>query len=247
MEFTFGIITDGTNDIFINEMIESIQKNNIPNYEIIIVGNTQINISDKIKIFYFDENIKPQWITKKKNIVAENALYENIVLLHDYIKLNSDWYEGFLIFGNNFDWCVNKIINKNGTRFRDYTLFPNKIYTNYLKIDYSPVDIVSYFNNNCLLPYDFKNNIKINKYMYISGSYYIIKKAIALKYPLNEDLSAGMAEDLLLTQQLHNNNIIIKCNRFSSVTFLKYKEPVFFEHEMSYSKLQNLIDYCYNH
>jgi cellulose synthase/poly-beta-1,6-N-acetylglucosamine synthase-like glycosyltransferase len=54
MDFTFGIITCGENDTFIEEMIESIIKNNIPNYEIIIVGNTNINETDNIKITYFD-------------------------------------------------------------------------------------------------------------------------------------------------------------------------------------------------
>jgi glycosyltransferase involved in cell wall biosynthesis len=38
MNFTFGIITDGNNEGFIKKTIESIKKQQIPNFEIIIIG-----------------------------------------------------------------------------------------------------------------------------------------------------------------------------------------------------------------
>jgi hypothetical protein len=43
MNFIFGIITAGNNDIILSMVIESIIKQNIPCYEIIIVGNTSIS------------------------------------------------------------------------------------------------------------------------------------------------------------------------------------------------------------
>jgi len=245
MEFTFGIITYGDSDEFINIIIDSIIKNNIQKYEIIIVGNTKIKQSDKIKIIYFDENIKSGWITRKKNIIAKNALYENIVLLHDYVKLDENWYQGFLQFGNDFDFCVTKIVNKNGNRFRDYTLFPLEVY--YLNLFYSPgKDIDDYFNDNCLLPYDFINNIKTNKYLYISGSYYIIKKTIANNFLLDENLVHCRGEDVEYSKRLHNNGIIIKCNKFSTVNLLKYKESSHWEKEINKEYLNKFITYCNN-
>ena len=69
MNFSFGIITNGENDSFIKIIIDSIIINKIPNYEIIIVGNTKIENSENINILYFDEKIKEGWITKKKNII----------------------------------------------------------------------------------------------------------------------------------------------------------------------------------
>ena len=53
MDFTFGIITDGKSDNFIKLIIQSIINNNIPNYEIIIIGNTNIIPNDKIMIFKY--------------------------------------------------------------------------------------------------------------------------------------------------------------------------------------------------
>ena len=128
MEFTFGIITDGINDHFINQTIQSIYNNNIEIYEIIIVGNSNIVQNDKIKVIPFDENIKKSWITKKKNIIAENAKFENIVIMHDYIILENDWYSGFIKWGNNFDICVNRIKNNDGTRYRDYVIARDLMY-----------------------------------------------------------------------------------------------------------------------
>jgi len=242
MEFTFGIITNGYNDDLINKIITSIENNKIPIYEIIIIGNTKIPTNEKVKIFYFNEQIKEGWITRKKNIIAKNAQYENIVFLHDYIEFNSDWYEGFLKFGNNFQFCINKIINVNGNRFRDYSLFPYKV--DYLNIHYSPDDINPYFSENCLLPYDFVNNIKTNKYMYVSGAYYVIKKNIANLFLLNENLVWGKGEDVEFSKRLHNNGIIIQCNKFSSVKLLKHKESIHWEREINPQMLQVYVDHC---
>lgn len=210
MDFTFGIITNNAN---INPIISSIEKLKIPNYEIIIVCNKNNyteyeHISENV--IPFDESIKPNWITRKKNLICQKAKYDNIVLLHDYIELCEDWYTGFIKFGNDFDICVSKILNKNNTRFRDYLMFP----------------MCNNFNKRTFIPYDYPPSMKLSKISYISGSYYIIKKQIALQYPLDEKLIWGQGEDVLLTKQLVNNNIILKCNQYSTVTFLKQKEPV---------------------
>jgi hypothetical protein len=93
MDFTFGIITDGSNDILLEKLIESIIFQNIKTYEIIIVGNTKLTNSNII-IIPFDESVHSSWITRKKNIIASTAKYENIVLLKyihliNHLKFNS--------------------------------------------------------------------------------------------------------------------------------------------------------------
>ena len=65
-------------------------------------------------------------------MIAKEAKYENIVILHDYLKFDQGWYQGQLISGNNFKIRMDKIINYDGTRFRDWCLFwKNK--TNFLE------------------------------------------------------------------------------------------------------------------
>lgn len=224
MDFTFGIVTQGDNEDFLKKLINSIHAQNIPHYEIIIVGNTSI-ADEKICKISFDENIKKGWITKKKNIIYETAKYDNIVLLHDYLILCDKWYEGFLKF-EDFDICVTKIITKNGNRFRDYTLFPYGLGYPY--------------NQRALIPYDYKISSPLSRLMYVSGAYYIIKKSIALKYPLNEKLLWGHGEDAELSKRLIKDNIVIKCNAHSIIQLQKEKHQQDWEHALTPDDIRNL-------
>ena len=117
MDFTFGIITGGNNDDMLNEIISTIENENIPNYEIIIVGSSKIS-KPNVRVIQFNESVKSMWITAKKNLITRESKYENIVYFHDYIKLNEGWYEGQLKAGNDFKVRMDKIINLNGERFR---------------------------------------------------------------------------------------------------------------------------------
>jgi hypothetical protein len=49
MDFTFGIVSNGENRTFINKVIDSIENEKIPNYEIIVVGNVKIERNNTIK------------------------------------------------------------------------------------------------------------------------------------------------------------------------------------------------------
>ena len=225
MDFTFGIITNGENDEFIKIIINSIEEQNIPNYEIIIVGKTNIT-HNFLRNIPFDESIHNGWFTKKKNIIHNESKYDNIVVIHDYICFTKGWYEGFLTFGDNYNFCITKITNKNGRRYRDYTLYP--------------AGLEPHFQNNCLLPYNYNPSNNIRKLLYISGAYYIIKKSIALLYPLNEILLMGYAEDVDLSQRLSTNDIHIVCNPYSTVSFLKYKEQCGWENELTSEQIIQL-------
>ena len=217
IDFTFGIITasvsaSATATANIECIIKSIKQQNIPNYEIIIVGETCVK-GDFIRVIPFDETIKKGWITKKKNSIAQQAKYENIVFLHDYVELCEGWYEGFLNYGNHFKICINPIKNLSGKRFRDFCLFKE------------------FLTTPTLLPYSSKLSPSLSKLAYVSGTYYVVKREIALRFPLDERLSWGQGEDVLFSQALSKNGILFECNPFSTVTLLKEKES--FEREMS--------------
>jgi hypothetical protein len=214
MNFTFGIVTDGDNDNNIDIIISSIENLKIPHYEIIIVGNSNIN-KKNCKVIRFNENIKNKWITRKKNIITENANFENIVYSHDYIRYDENWYSEFLKFGEDFKICTNKILNKDGNRFRDWTLWPDSL-----------TDEFNFLNSReYIIPYEIKH---LSKYMYISGSYWIAKKHIMNEFPLNENLIWGESEDgewSNRVKQKYNFSI----NEYSIVHFLKNKKVSFVE------------------
>lgn len=217
MNFTFGIITYKDNENIISEIVNSIELQNIPNYEIIIVGSCNI-IRKNLKVIPFDESIKPSWITRKKNIITENSKYENIVYLHDYIIFEKGWYEGHLKSGNNFKIRMDKIINPDGSRFRDWVIWPHN--------DNQMDELIGM---DGLIPYDMTH---LSKYMYISGSYWVGKKDIMIKFPLDETLSWGDGEDVEWSKRIRKN-IEFNMNIYSTVKIAKgFKHRVFNEPDL---------------
>ena len=177
LKITFGIITMENTQSYLNDVVASIRAQKIPedSYEIIIVGNCDIDNQSDVKIITFDESQKNMWITKKKNIITAEASYENIVYMHDYLSLSSNWYTKFLEFGIEWDICMNAIKNPDGSRILDWIGLPDdQIY------------------GNVVLPYEYEGSSG----MYIPGYFWIAKKSIMTEYPLNEDFSWGEGEDI---------------------------------------------------
>lgn len=212
MDFTFGIITDGNYDYLINDIINSIEIEKIPNYEIIIVGNSKVNRVNTI-VVPFDEHIKSMWITKKKNIITQKSKYENIVFLHDYIRLCPGWYDGYLKFGNDFKACMNIILNLDDTRYRDWVLWENPV-LNGETIVKRAEHIIPYYIDN------------LSRYMYFSGAYWVAKKEIMEKYPLNEELVWNRGEDIEWSKKYRESHDFVM-NTYSSVKLMKKKDPVY--------------------
>jgi len=209
MDFTFGIITGGGNEQKINKIVDTIEKQNIPNYEILIVGNTNIH-RNNTTVISFDENIKRMWITRKKNIVTENAKYENIVYMHDYIYLLDGWYQGWLQYGDDYEICMNQILNLNGERYRDWSLWAEDI-----------EKILG--SRGFLIPYDMEH---LSKYMYISGAYWVAKKYVMEEFPLDENLGWAQNEDTKWSKQVREK-YNFKMNKNSIVRLMKQKDKVF--------------------
>ncbi len=215
MEFTFGIITSGNNFQQIMKIIESIKNLSIKNYEILIIGgDNTYETEESVRYHPFNDELKKGWITKKKNIITKKAKYENIVYLHDYIIFDKNWYKGFLKFGNEYDIAMNKILNKDKKRFRDWTLWPEN--ENFID------DIVSQ-KLNCLLPY---NEDHLSNYMYISGTYWVAKKKVMEEFPLNEKLLWGEGEDVEWSKRVRQK-YKFKMNKYSTVMCLKQKRNDF--------------------
>lgn len=208
MDVSFGIITDGNSDDRINAIIDSIEILNIPKYEIVIVGNSKID-REKTTIIEFNDPDGPACISEKKNIITKNAKYENIVYSHDYIVYNRDWYDGYLKYGNDFYVCMNRILNADGTRFRDWVIWP----WNGNEMD----DIVA--GLQCIIPY---NITHLSKYMYISGSWWIAKKKVMEEFPLDEKLRHYESEDVEWSKRVREK-YDFSINKNSTVTLLKQK------------------------
>ena len=217
MDFSFGIISSFETSNYLERIILSIRNLNIPNYEIIIVGEKLEKFSsDDVKIINFNDDRPHPWITKKKNLITKEAKFENIVYLHDYIYFDKEWYSEFLKFGDNFEICINPIMNKDGTRYRDWCIY----YRNNTRFD-------QFFSTSkeCLIPYNEKS---LTKYMYISGAYWIGKKKVMEDYPLDEKRFWGDGEDVEWSFRVRKH-FNFKINKNSLVKMLKYQDPVWID------------------
>lgn len=210
MKFTFGIITDGKQDQSLFSVIYSIRRQHLPEYEIVIVGETRIEGDDIVGV-PFDEHVKDKWITRKKNLITEKASHENIAYLHDYVTLCEGWYSGFLKYGDAFSLCMSRILNRDGSRYRDWTLWAFDNVANGVP------------KHECLLPYD---ETAFSKFMYFSGSYWVAKKSVMEEFPLDETLCWGEGEDVEWSKRVREK-YPFSINAFSSVQLLKQKDRAF--------------------
>lgn len=201
MKLTFAIITAGDQDARINKIIDSIERNNIPEYQVIIFGGMTSTISrDKTIHLCFDETERSGWITRKKNLATAAAMYDTVVYLHDYHAFDDDWYAGMVEFGTDWDIQMNAIKTHEGKRMLDWAIWDHPHYPLY-----------SY------VPYD---NSSLVGSQYISGGYWVAKRAVMLLEPLNEALVSFQAEDLEWSKRVRNKYRIVM-NQKSVVRHLK--------------------------
>lgn len=224
MKFTFGIITDGNAEGRMGRIFDSIESQGIEEYEIITAGPYQYN-RQKVKSIIFDETQRTAWITRKKNLIAQHAKYENLVLLHDYFIFGDKWYLGQISRGDSFDVRMDKIINFDGTRFRDWCIWPHN--RNWMD---------EVIGRECMIPYDVTH---LTKFMYISGSYFVVKKNIMLEFPFDEKLAWGEEEDVIWSKQVREK-YKFSMNPHSEVFIIKPgKDKIF--NEISPTTLKKVL------
>lgn len=229
--WSFGIITDGYHQSRVIKIINSIITQNIPIFEIIIVGDKKKNYNFKInnnEIRVFDFDNYGEWsnnnkdstfpISLKKNLIIDTAKYKKICFLHDYVCLDQNWYRGIKKFEAESDWQIltNKILNLDNTRVFDWVLYDQPI--TYKKVTYLPED---------------KN---ISHYQYIPGYYWCAKKEVMSKFKLNEKLQWGEKEDVEWSKRVREV-YKFSFNKFSSVSFLKYKNGPWAKKHRKYKKV----------
>src|SRR3989344_6232012 len=204
--WSFGMVTNGVRRDFIEQSIESIRNLKIPNCEIIICGTYYGEVGKDIKYIEFKKRDDLGWITKKKNLIAQKALYSNLCIFHDRIVFNKDWYVGMKKYGNEFDVisCVQKL--SNGMRAGDW------LTTN-----------AQYSDPGFMYRIEELDYRDWNKYAYVSGQLTIIKKHVWKKVQWNEEIYWQQAEDIEYSSRLTDYGFIPRFNPFSSCTTLSLR------------------------
>jgi hypothetical protein len=214
-KWTFGILSNGSRDENVDGIIDSILMQDIPKFEIIVCGKYANKKKYAIKYLPFSEKDELGWITKKKNLIMENAKYENAMVMHDRIFLGKGWHAGMKEYGNYFDVlsCV-LISRETGKRAGDWIANIPGILGH---LDYS----------------DWDESVRIN------GAYIILKKSAWRKAPWNEHLFWNEAEDFELSERQNLAGVVPRLNP-RSVCYTPGSRFKYMEFEKDTQKLGRL-------
>jgi GT2 family glycosyltransferase len=185
MKISFVIITNGIKSEELLLQVKSIIDQNIPTYEIIIVGKT--NQRFKLPNIYFIEdlyNADRGSLGGLRNKACSVAKYENLVISDDDMIFPKDWYIN-LLKASEFQILTTCIKNPDGTRFWDNACYMSPI-NGHVNLNYNEHD----------------------DYKYMSGGQsWLIKKLIWEKVKWDEELLIYKMNNLQdYSKGLHNED-----------------------------------------
>ena len=171
----------------------------IPHFEIIVCGSFKPSKKHKKYVKVVPFNYPLAWISKKKNLIAKKAKYENLVIAHNRFRFDKKWYEGMKKYGNYFSVLNCKILDPLGRRAGDWLTYGRDIEDRWI----SDLGILEY----C----DWDKNIVIN------GSFYILKKESVKKCPWDESRVWGQSDDDWISLDFHKKGFVPRINIHSIV------------------------------
>lgn len=202
-KWTFGIITGGKKNDWVEMQIKSIRMQKIPYYEIIVCGTYYDRNEEDFKYIPFNEKDEKGWITRKKNLICGAARYENIVVLHDRIVLDEDWYKCMIKYGNYFEVLSCKVHNDKEERCGDWITYGNQIGS------FPKIGMLEYKD--------------WDRYGYLDGALYIMKKSAWETAKWDENLFWNEGEDIKLSNEWHKNGVVIRLNPHCSCLTLNWR------------------------
>lgn len=172
MNISFIIVTDSKKWQECCLQIKSIKKQNIKNYEIILVGDISEKISSFLaqadiphSILLMEEAASRGKLGAMRNKACENSKYDNLVISDDDMLFTTNWYES-LIKNTSFDILTTRVKLPDGTRFWDHCC--------YLSPDKGHIIL---------------NPEETDDYLYMSGGQsWIMKRYVFDNFRWNEDI-----------------------------------------------------------
>lgn len=203
--WTIGIPSNGKKNKIILDLMKSVfvskenlkEKNGIDiKVEFLLVGQKD-SIFNDYKVRYFNQNIDSNLpaLGEKKNIIINNAKYENILLIHDRYKLDKSFFSGFEEWGYDFDYCSVNQFDSNGEQ-------------------YDPILMLENFNRSNMQMFRLNGDFN-HQNLYVNGGLIVVKKIIAQKVNFNSILFQNEAEDIDFARKLHALGIVARFNNYS--------------------------------
>lgn len=167
MDISFVVVSNGKKREKTELVLRAIHFQQIPNYEIIVVGDYPEG--DGYGVLKNKKAAKAGLLGKMRNAASEASSMSHICILDDDMILASDWYKNLLKYGDDFSILTSQVRLPDGTRFWDHTCYQ------------SPD------RGHCLLEPE-----EDDDYLYMSGGQgWVMKREVFEKCKWNEDFSTG--------------------------------------------------------
>ena len=212
LPITFGIcVGPGYNEEWLQNCIESIRAQHVPEYEIILMGtdkpfDEKFAAPDVIRVHSLDYS---WWLPAKKNRIAQRAKYENLCIVHDYYVFDEHWYEGIQEYVTsaekyNKHWdLISCFVQRleDGERGPDWVINPFYMKRFLDQPENQDIfrDIQTRFPDENHPMYVVGLNPFEERFVdlqYNSGGYIMCKRELLREIPFDETLQPGTAEDV---------------------------------------------------
>ncbi|KYP93671.1 hypothetical protein WB67_12875 [bacteria symbiont BFo2 of Frankliniella occidentalis] len=199
--WSFCLPVGSDDPIFLNRCVERILDLDIPDKEIILCGKPHADFEyfQYVEVIDDEGDGKSNHLTKKKNLLVKSANYENVCILHDRVLLPLNFFSAVCEFGDHYPLTAFQSFY-----FQDRHNFLPRKYSDFNTI---AQDLTQEIDINSV---DKKDTKLISKLFYcyqhparssfghdyLTGSLYLTKKSLWLKYPQNENLFWNDYEDI---------------------------------------------------
>ena len=191
--WTFGVLTTGKRLANIEQFIDSVERHCREPYEILIVSAVDFGgIAERrgVRVLHFDEHDDLGWITKKKNLICDEASYSDILVCHDRFSLDADFTEDFNGWGYSYGLAAVRVRLADGRRGLDWAVVSsqNQVWSAGGLLDYRAY----------------------SQYAYNPGGATLIRKPFWRDFPWNENLFWNEHEDVELCRRVQRSGGIIE-------------------------------------
>ena len=216
MDISFVIITGGGKPKHVQRLLSSIKKQNIENFESIIIGSTE-NLSidpfslglsapstNAIKTIEKKEAAQKGELGVMRNAGCKESRFDNIVILDDDLLLTKNWYKNLLNFKEDYDILTCQVRVPDGGRYWDHACYQSPKH-GHITLEADQQDDYLYMSGGC--SWLMKKHV-FEKIQYDSSEIYNMKNL--------KDYSEGKHnEDTYFAQRCRHAGFKIKHNHNS--------------------------------
>jgi hypothetical protein len=190
--WTFGMLTTGTRLDNVERFIQSVEAHCQEPYEILIVSPVDLPALARhrgVRVLRFNQHDELGWITRKKNLIAEEAAYSDILICHDRFVLSDGFSTRFADWGYSYGIAAVRVRLEDGRRGLDWGVVSsqNHVYSSGGLLDYRAY----------------------SQYVYVPGGATLIRKSFWKNFPWNDNLFWNEHEDVELCRRVQRAGGVI--------------------------------------